>query len=111
MEEKIYLSVIAKRQWQDESLLSWRRNKTKQQWTSQFRKQRKDAYNKTYLRCSMEFLRSVYDKYGDIESYDRERKALPRRNNNILWYGILIAFSQPLKIALKLSPKSIFLFF
>ncbi|HDZ76469.1 MAG TPA: DNA topoisomerase (ATP-hydrolyzing) subunit B [Candidatus Omnitrophica bacterium] len=81
---KSYLSALAKQQWQDNNLLSWRRKKTKEQWTLGFRKQRQEAYDRTYLRCSMEFLRAVYDKYGNIDYYDIERRALARRNTNLL---------------------------
>ena len=45
---KIYLSNIAKEQWKDEALIIWRRQKTKEQWTPEFRKKRKESYNKTY---------------------------------------------------------------
>ena len=37
-EAKDYLSNIAKEKWKDEALLIWRRQKTKEQWTSKFRK-------------------------------------------------------------------------
>ena len=45
--KKEILSEIAKEQWENEKLLSWRREKTKGQWTAEFRKKRKEAYNKT----------------------------------------------------------------
>ena len=35
--KKDWLSDEAKKQWQDSSLLEWRKNKTKQQWTNEFR--------------------------------------------------------------------------
>jgi len=81
---KQYLSGKAKQQWNDEGMLRWRSGETKKQWTPGFRKKRKDAYNRTYLENSMVFLRNVYEKYGDINFYERERKTLPHRNNNLL---------------------------
>ena len=79
-----FLSMEAKKQWQDESLLSWRREKTKEQWTDGFRAKRKLAYSKTYLGHSMRFLREVYEKEGSTNSYDRHRRLLPKQNKNLL---------------------------
>jgi len=90
-EVKMYLSQLAKQQWKDERLLAWRRRKTKEQWTPVFRVKRKKAYNKTYLNHSMKFARDIYDKYGDIiRWYDKERQALPKRNNNLLTFNRLL---------------------
>jgi DNA gyrase subunit B len=83
-EMKVYLSDKAKKQWGNEELLNWRREKTKGQWSSEFRKKRKKAYDRTYLHHSIDFLRRVYKEYGDISYYEKERKALSKRNNNLL---------------------------
>ncbi|NQT21884.1 MAG: hypothetical protein HQ579_00420, partial [Candidatus Omnitrophica bacterium] len=81
---KEYLSEKSKKQWQDMDLSNWRRGKTKEQWTLDFRRTRKDAYSKTYFSNSMGFLRKVYEKYGDIDYYEKERTALPKVNKNLL---------------------------
>ncbi|MGL4881535.1 MAG: DNA gyrase subunit B, partial [Waterburya sp.] len=40
-EAKQELSVIAKKQWQNPELLAWRKEKTKEQWTDEFRQKRR----------------------------------------------------------------------
>ena len=81
-EKKEALSLTAKKQWQDSKLLEWRSLKTKKQWTDEFRKKRKEAYNKTYYKRTIEFLKKIYDKYGDLEKYDELR--IKSRDNTLL---------------------------
>jgi len=84
-EKKNELSQIAANQWKNEELLKWRQEKTKTQWTEEFRKNRYHAYNQTYLQHSLSFARKLFDQYGKfIEFYDKERKSLTHRDNNIL---------------------------
>jgi DNA gyrase subunit B len=78
------LSRIATAQWQDKDLLEWRRAETKRQWTPAFREKRKAAYGRTYLQASLAFARGIYEKYGNLDRYDRERVALPKKNNNLM---------------------------
>jgi len=78
------LSNIAQQQWEDENLLAWRSEKTKDQWTNEFRKKRKDSYNNTYYENTMKVLRELYDKFQCIKKYENERKK--RRNPNLLRY-------------------------
>ncbi|MDD5449892.1 MAG: DNA topoisomerase (ATP-hydrolyzing) subunit B [Candidatus Omnitrophica bacterium] len=80
----------AKLEWSNEALLSWRRKKTSEQWTEDFRKKRKIAYSRTYLNHSLAFARLVYDDHGDLEFYDDERSARPKRDNNLLKYETLL---------------------
>ncbi len=63
-------SLLAKQQWKDSELLVWRSQKTKEQWTDDFRKQRNKALNKTYYNKTIKFLKGVYDKYGSVEKYE-----------------------------------------
>ena len=51
------LSQRASEQWQDEELLSWRREKTKEQWTPEFRAKRKAALHQTYYRKTVATLK------------------------------------------------------
>ncbi|MDJ0555094.1 MAG: DNA topoisomerase (ATP-hydrolyzing) subunit B [Microcoleaceae cyanobacterium MO_207.B10] len=69
-------SEVAKEQWQDEDLLEWRRQKTKEQWTPEFRAKRREALNKTYYRKTLEALHKVYQSSGfiDLELYDIYRR-------------------------------------
>ncbi|HEY4501051.1 MAG TPA: toprim domain-containing protein, partial [Candidatus Paceibacterota bacterium] len=57
-------------------LLEWRAEKTKEQWTDEFRKKRKIAYNATYLQKGLKTIHAIYRRLGeiDIHEYDKERK-------------------------------------
>jgi len=81
-EKKRELSLMAKRQWQDEKLLKWRSRKTKEQWTNEFRKKRKQAYDKTYYKYTIELLKRVHEQYGALDRYKKER--LEANNKNLL---------------------------
>ncbi len=85
-EQKKFLSQIAQRQWQNEELRSWRKEKTKGQWTVEFRKKRKAAYNNTYLLKTLKALREIYDQTGeiDIAKYNQLRKE--RNDKTLLRY-------------------------
>jgi DNA gyrase subunit B len=68
-------SQLAKRQWQDESLINWRREKTKEQWTDEFRAKRKAALHQTYYRKTIATLKQIEleSGYVDLEQY-RDRR-------------------------------------
>jgi DNA gyrase subunit B len=70
------LSKIAKKQWGDSQLRNWRSKKTKDQWTSDFRKKRKEAYNLTYMNKALKVLHDIYleKKKIDIGEYNRLRR-------------------------------------
>ncbi len=89
-EAKKHLSRKAKIEWSNQELINWRRNKTSQQWSQEFREKRKVAYNRTYLDRSLAFARLVYEDHGSLEGYDDERQVLPRRDNNLLKYNTLV---------------------
>jgi len=85
-EKKEEFSQMAKLQWENENLLNWRSQKTKEQWTPEFREKRKQAYNETYLNKSLALLRKVFEECGriDINKYNEER--LKRKDSSILKY-------------------------
>ena len=89
-EAKKYLSEIAKKQWQNESLKEWRRNKTKEQWTKEFRIKRKEAYNQTYYEHTIKNLKLIYEKTKDINvaEYDKLRKET--KNKNLLLFNTFV---------------------
>ena len=60
------LSLLAQKQWQDEELKQWRSNKTKTQWTPEFRMKRKESYNKTYLQKALKALKKIQENEGEI---------------------------------------------
>ncbi|MEA2113034.1 MAG: ATP-binding protein, partial [Patescibacteria group bacterium] len=88
-ERKVFLSKLAKDQWSDSDLLSWRSDKTKQQWTEEFRIKRKDTYNKTYLRKALNVLRTVYEKTNIInpDLYEEIRKE--KNDRSIIKYSTI----------------------
>ncbi len=61
----------------------WRRKKTAEQWTSDFREKRANAYAKTYYHEALSALRKIYDQKGivDLKDYEQLRK---RTNNKTL---------------------------
>ncbi|MBU1178276.1 DNA topoisomerase (ATP-hydrolyzing) subunit B [Patescibacteria group bacterium] len=66
------LSLRAAKQWEDEDLLNWRKEKTKQQWTSEFRKKRKVALDKTYYRKSIGLMNKLHSE-GKLDDYEMVR--------------------------------------
>jgi len=70
---KSYLSTLAREQWQNADLISWRRKKTKEQWTPEFRKKRKASYNRTYYHKTIKLMKSVFENKGDLENFDKVR--------------------------------------
>ena len=83
-------SELSKRQWEDKHLKEWRSQKTKEQWTHEFRRKRKTAYDKTYFESTMKVLRKLYDstKSVDAEEFEKVRKEL--RSKNVLSYPTFI---------------------
>jgi DNA gyrase subunit B len=72
-EAKEYLSNLAKEQWNDETLIMWRRQKTKDQWTPEFREQRYIAYNKTYYDKTMKLMKITLEKFNNLDNFDKIR--------------------------------------
>ncbi|MEK7149958.1 MAG: ATP-binding protein [Patescibacteria group bacterium] len=75
-ENKKVLSEISVKQWNNPELLDWRKIKTKEQWTLEFRKKRKVAYDKTYLNKALKVLSDIYrdNREIDKQKYDEIRK-------------------------------------
>ena len=78
---KKYLSEIAKKQWENSELLEWRREKTKEQWTDDFRLKRKKAYDQTYYLNTIKLMKELYD-IDSLDDYDKVRKQ--SKNTNLL---------------------------
>ncbi len=79
---KEYLSNLAKEQWKDEVLLIWRRQKTREQWTPEFRNQRKETYNKTYYEKTIKLMKNVLENNCTLEKFDEVR--IKNNDRNIL---------------------------
>jgi DNA gyrase subunit B len=82
-------SDISKNQWENTTLWLWRREKTKEQWTGDFRRKRKEAYNTTYYKYSMALAKKVIDEGNEIALYEERRKLLAPNNKNLLKLGTL----------------------
>ncbi len=70
-----YLSNLAKNQWKDEELIIWRRQKTKEQWTPEFRVKRKTSYDKTYYNKTIKLMKNVLENSGKLDNFDEIRTA------------------------------------
>ncbi|MCX6748045.1 MAG: DNA topoisomerase (ATP-hydrolyzing) subunit B [Candidatus Pacearchaeota archaeon] len=79
---KEYLSSLAKEQWKDETLIVWRREKTREQWTPDFREKRKIAYNRTYFEKTIKLMKKVIENEGNLNNFDRTR--IENNDKNIL---------------------------
>jgi DNA gyrase subunit B len=76
-------SQRASKQWQDEELLSWRREKTKEQWTPEFRAKRIATLHQTYYRKTISALKKFeIDGMLDVNAYHAHRLAI--RDSSIL---------------------------
>ena len=74
-EAKEKQSQLAKKQWQDQDLLAWRKQKTQEQWTPEFREKRKAALSKTYYQKTIAALKQIELAKGtvDLEAYREYR--------------------------------------
>ena len=83
-EAREFLSELAQQQWQDEDLLTWRREKTREQWTPEFRQSRLAALNETYYRKTIAALKQFEKEKGciDLEAYQAHR--LQTRDKSLL---------------------------
>lgn len=77
-------SVVAKQQWQDEVLLAWRREKTQEQWTPEFRAKRHVALQQTYYCKTIAALKQIKIEQGvlDLNAYQAYR--LQTRDKSLL---------------------------
>jgi DNA gyrase subunit B len=89
-EARTHLAAQARQEWSGTNLLEWRGRKTSQQWTGEFRRKRKAAYNRTYLNHSLAFAKMVYESHYNLSLYDDERRALPIRDNNVVKFSTLL---------------------
>jgi DNA gyrase subunit B len=81
-EAKDVLKEMAKKEWDNPELKAWRRAQTSSQWTPEFRKKRKVAYDKTYYAHSMACMKKMLEEYGSLEKYDAER--IRKNDKNLL---------------------------
>ncbi|MBN1385816.1 DNA topoisomerase (ATP-hydrolyzing) subunit B [Candidatus Woesearchaeota archaeon] len=75
------LSAKAKKQWDDPRLVGWRSKKTKEQWTEEFRRKRKESYDQTYYHSSISLMKLLHE-LDALEYYDGVRT--DHNNKNLL---------------------------
>ena len=81
-EAKDFLSHLAKEQWKDVALVAWRQQKTKEQWTPEFRQKRKVAYDKTYYNKTIGLMKKILEEEGNLDKFDEKR--VKSKDKNIL---------------------------
>ena len=84
-------SNIAIAQWKDEELLEWRREKTKQQWTPEFRSKRAAAYNKTYYRKTISALKQFEIEQGNLNINAYQAHRLETQDKSLLRFDTFCA--------------------
>ena len=85
------LSNTAQAQWQDEDLRAWRSERTKTQWTAEFREKRRQALHKTYYRKTAAALKGIQLERGtlDLNAYHQHR--LDSKDKSLLRFDTFCA--------------------
>ena len=78
------LKKIALKEWSNSNLLKWRSQKTKEQWTQDFRTKRKEAYNTTYLRKALATMYNLTLKNGAFKPEDYQNYRLETNDKTLL---------------------------
>jgi DNA gyrase subunit B len=76
------LSEFATEQWKDQTLLQWRRQKTSEQWTPEFRRKRKIAYDQTYYNKTIALMKKVLEQNQNLDSFETVR--LDNKDRSVL---------------------------
>ncbi|OPY33825.1 MAG: DNA gyrase subunit B [Methanomassiliicoccales archaeon PtaU1.Bin124] len=83
-ELKTKLSSISKEQWKDRSLIEWRSQKTRDQWTEEFRIRRKVSLDKTYFQKTIRFIKQYLTESGDFNLSDFDQQRKESRDKSVL---------------------------
>ena len=81
-EAREYLRMKAKQEWDSTELRKWRSQRTKRQWTEEFREKRKVAYDRTYFKNTIQFMHQLLFSQGSLRDYEEER--IKSKNRNLL---------------------------
>jgi DNA gyrase subunit B len=84
-EQKVKLSQKAFQQWQNIQLVNWRRKKTIEQWTPEFRAQRKVALHKTYYQKTLATLKLFMTADGLDEIAYKEFRIKTKDKSLLKW--------------------------
>ncbi|MDO8489800.1 MAG: DNA topoisomerase (ATP-hydrolyzing) subunit B [bacterium] len=77
-------------QWSNQELLAWRSKITAAQWTPEFREKRKVAYDQTYFTHSMQLLRSIFERTGEVNEPTFENARRELKSKNVLCFATLL---------------------
>ncbi len=80
-------SQTAKQQWDNETLLEWRRQKTQEQWTPEFRAKRLAALNQTYYRKTIAALKQIEVEQGSIDLDAYQEFRLETKDKSLLRFN------------------------
>ena len=82
--KKEKLRQLAVKQWSDTTLRNWRSEKTKSQWTNEFRESRKKAYNDTYLMKALAALHEILRRTGKLDKEEYYKLRLRTKDKSLL---------------------------
>jgi DNA gyrase subunit B len=77
-------SQTSKQQWQDRELLEWRREKTKEQWTNEFRSKRRAVLEKTYYQKTLATLKQIEIDRGFVDLEASQNYRLQTKDKSVL---------------------------
>ncbi|HEX5505334.1 MAG TPA: ATP-binding protein, partial [Thermomicrobiales bacterium] len=78
------LAERARTQWQDETLLAWRREQTRRQWTPDFRSKRQAALHETYYRKTLAALKQFAPAGEDVDVTAYQARRLATGDKSLL---------------------------
>ncbi len=77
-------SLAAQQQWNDPALKNWRKQKTQEQWTPEFRAKRKAALHQTYYQKTIKALKDIEQSNGSIDLNAYYQYRLDTRDKSLL---------------------------
>jgi DNA gyrase subunit B len=83
-EARVERSLAAQQQWNDPALKDWRKQKTQEQWTSEFRAKRKAALHQTYYQKTIKALKDIEQANGSIDLNAYYQYRLDTRDKSLL---------------------------
>ncbi|GAB4237284.1 MAG: hypothetical protein Kow0049_22980 [Stanieria sp.] len=90
-EAKQELSLTAQKQWQNQDLLAWRSEKTKEQWTDEFRAKRRAALTQTYYRKTLAALKQIEIEQGELDLTSYNQYRLSTKDKSLLKFDTFVA--------------------
>lgn len=88
-ENKILLRQLALKEWANQDLRHWRREKTKSQWTKEFRTKRKEAYDRTYLNKFLSTLHAIFLQSGSVDKLEYQSIRQRINDKNLLRFDTI----------------------